>query len=547
MSSSTVRAVVTALIIFSTLVLTQAQTQTSLTKVLKAGSVSGKITVKGKGLAGIGVSLRRPDYNPFETLPRATTDQDGNYKLTNISPGPYNLIVSAPAFVSADEVGFGRSIVVGEGDNIESINFSVVKGGVITGKIVDAEGHPAVQQQVRLFRESGTSRPQPGPVSPVNTVMTDDRGIYRMFGLTTGRYKVSAGRGEDNFSNFNSADRAFHKEVFYPDATDEAKATVLQVSEGAETTNIDITLGGALDTFKASGRVVNNDQPVANFRFTLIRMNGERQQYLNTTTSTNNRGDFTIEGLIPGKYMVYLYSEANNDLHAEDTTFEIVDSDVSGITIRLAKGASISGVVVLETEDKEILSKLPQYQVIGYVRNPETKMGASARSSIGPDGSFRLGGLGSGTANIQLVSPFAFDQMKGFIVGRVERDGVVQPRGIEIKEGEQISGVKLFVSYGNATLRGVVNFENGTLPPNSRIYIRLIRSGDAPVPLRPPTVDERGHFIAQGLPPGTYEVLVSLINLNLKGKLPPKQTVVLQDNTITDISFTIDLSELPKP
>jgi hypothetical protein len=65
--------------------------------------------------------------------------------------------------------------------------------------------------------------------------------------------------------------------------------------------------------------------------------------------------------------------------------------------------------------------------------------------------------------------------------------------------------------------------------------------------LRPPTVDERGHFIAQGLPPGTYEVLVSLINLNLKGKLPPKQTVVLQDNTITDISFTIDLSELPKP
>ncbi len=39
-----------------------------------AGSVSGRVTIKSKGAAGIGVTLRRSESNPFENLQRAVSD-----------------------------------------------------------------------------------------------------------------------------------------------------------------------------------------------------------------------------------------------------------------------------------------------------------------------------------------------------------------------------------------------------------------------------------------------------------------------------------------
>jgi len=555
MSSSIVRSVVIALVTLSSAVLVQAQTQAS-SKNIKVASISGKVTVKGKGLAGIGVALRKPDYNPFDVLPRATTDQDGNYKITSISPGSYNIYISALAYVLADAsdqtrvFGPARNLVIGDGENIENMNFSLIKGGVITGKITDPEGRPAVQQLVKLFR---AEQPDANPQQPnrqiyaISSANTDDRGIYRMFGLVAGRYKVAVGRVDEIASSSNMADRTPYKQVYYPDATESAKASIIEVSEGSETGNIDITLGRALETFRASGRVVNGEEPVGNIRFTLVRLIGERKEYLNAATASNGRGEFTVEGLVPGKYTVFLFNQPNNELHAEDTTFDIVDSDVSGITIRLVKGGSISGAVVVEGDDKQAMSKLTQWHVQAFVQNPQTRVGTSASSTIGPDGSFRLGGLGGGTVNIQLEPVFELDTRNSFMVMRVERDGIVQSRGIEIKDGEQLGGIRLVVASATATLRGVVNVENGTLPPNSRILLRISKPGESSLPIRPPTVDERGHFIAEGLPAGSYEVVVMVSNMNLKDKQPPKQTVVLQDNSVTDISFTIDLSDLPKP
>lgn len=39
----------------------------------------------------------------------------------------------------ADNAASSHSVVVGDGENIENINFSLVRGGVITGKITDAD------------------------------------------------------------------------------------------------------------------------------------------------------------------------------------------------------------------------------------------------------------------------------------------------------------------------------------------------------------------------------------------------------------------------
>jgi hypothetical protein len=526
----------------------QAQTQVTSRNVKPGGSVSGRVTIKGKGAPGIAVTLRKPEANnPFETM-RAITDQDGNFKITNVAPGSWDIEPSPLAYVViSSEQAARRSLVVGEGENLENINFALVKGGVITGKITDADGRVVIQTQVRLHKmpPNASGPNQQNPVAyPSSSSLTDDRGIYRFFGLTVGKYLVSVGSSN---MYLNMTGRAAYKEVFYPDTSDNAKATVIEVTEGSVSDSIDIALGRAMETFTISGRVVEGEKGagVPGFRFYLMRFVADQPELINSAIVSNASGDFTVENLLPGKYQAFLIPEANAELRVENTSFEIIDSDVTGVTVRLAKGASVSGVVVLETEDKKAAADLGKLQVIGFVQNPNggTSFGNSSRSAISPDGSFRLGGLSAGMAYIQLAPALGGNQLKGFAVSRIERDGaVLPPRGFEIKDSEQVTGVRIIVAYGNATLRGVVTIENGTLPPGSRIMIRLMKPGDVPVNMRPPNVDDRGHFVAEGIPPGSYEIWIIISGL----RAPVKQSVVLQDGVATDVNITVDMGT-PKP
>jgi len=438
---------------------------------------------------------------------------------------------------------------LGEGERVENINFSLVRGGVITGKVIDADGHPVIQQQVSLYRADAFEQPsqQRGQIYPITSLSTDDRGIYRMFGIAAGRYKVAAGRGDNSFSGGLAVGRASYKQVFHPDVSDQAKATVLVVSEGSEATNVDITLGRAIDTFKASGRVIDDEKglPMPNIRFGLQRINNESGQYMNSLVTSNSHGDFIIESLIPGKYSAFLMPEPNGDLRVDTTTFDVVDQDVDGLTIKITKGANLAGVVVLEGENKSAFAKLVQQQLQAYVsaEEPGRGMGRYATSMIEADGSFHLGGLPSGMAIFSLNER----QLKGFKITRVEREGIVQPRGVEIKEGEQVSGVRVVVSYGNATLRGVVVLENGPLPDNGAIFVRLVRPGEMSSSIQPPRVDARGHFLIDGLPSGLYELSVSVFLSAGKARPSVKQQVNLQDGIVSDVSITVDIGANAAP
>lgn len=118
------------------------------------------------------------------------------------------------------------------------------------------------------------------------------------------------------------------------------------MTEGSKTKDIDITLGRALQTFSASGRIVDDkDVPVQNLRFGLQRGEGPRMEFVNSMAITNSQGDFIVEGLIPGKYGIYLFPNQGNDMRMQNVRFDIVVQNVAGITIKLSKGGSISGVL----------------------------------------------------------------------------------------------------------------------------------------------------------------------------------------------------------
>jgi hypothetical protein len=175
-------------------------------------------------------------FTPSEPFQRTSTDQDGFYRISNLAPGSYSITAGAPAFVMSDakENRF-KTVLVGDDENVESVNFALVRGGVITGRITDADGRPVIEEQVNVYPAEMYAQRVQRSIYAVGSVQTDDRGIYRVFSLSAGRYKVAVGRSDDELSvTYNQGRSNSYKQVFYPDVTDQAKATIVEVSEGSE-------------------------------------------------------------------------------------------------------------------------------------------------------------------------------------------------------------------------------------------------------------------------------------------------------------------------
>ena len=528
----------------------RANSQTKPAKKNPDATVSGKVTIKGKPAPGVVVGMRSSQPAQFDPTFKAITDQDGSYRVSDVPAGSYNVVPVAPALVIADvNNSSGQTVVITEGEHVEGIDFELVRGGVITGKVTDADGRPLIEERVNLMPVE--QRNQRGPVYAVSSgFQTDDRGIYRMFGIRPGRYKVSIGEGDDNFYGRVGRVRPAYRTTFYPDATDPAKATVVEIEEGTEATRIDITLGETVQGFSVNGRVVDESgKPVANVSIGLDRIvvdgNNSSSYGGGTGARTDSQGEFRIEKLPPGKYSVSIYPPPESDLRADPVTFDVLDQDVTGILIKSSMGASLSGVVVLEgSRDNSVLAALAQSYVSAYVREGQNITSGRA-DRLKPDGSFRVGGLRAGTANFSLD---AMRNVKGLTISRIERDGVVQPNGIQIQNAEQVTGIRIIVAYSNGSIRGVVKLENGTWPSSGRLMIQLTKPGDQTRNIRPVEADSRGHFLIEGLAAGNYELMVIAYAPEWRGRPPTvKQNVSVADGAATDVTVTVDLTPTPNP
>ena len=511
----------------------------------KTATISGKVTLKNKGIAGVVVAADHFDFSADRSRYRATTDQNGKYQITNILPGSYQVGPISPGLVYEDQL-LKKKLVIEEGDNLEDVNFSMARGGVITGKITDADGKPAVEEFVFL-------QPLEGPGGPTMYaragIVTDDRGVYRAYGLRAGKYRVYVGQGDNRLPGGTRV----HRQTFYPSVTDAARATIVEVTESGEATDIDIMMGRALTAFKVTGQIVDGEtgKPVPNLRYGIVEVTSDGSSTSTSGIAANANGEFKFEGVMPGKYSVFIDTEQNAEVRADPVPFEVVDRDVTGLVVKTVKASSVSGVVVLEGIDDPANAKLGILFVYAMYERRAIEFDQGFAEQVKPDGSFRINGLSAGVLNFA-VGARGPGLNRQFVLVRVERDGFIQPSGVSIKDGELLTGLRLIVKPLSASIRGQVKVEDGELPPNAHftIWMRSLDESGSSNRVRmgnsSPQIDSRGRFVIEGLAGGTYEINVGVFE---EGHIDTsrifKQQVTVADNSVSDVTMTIKLKPQP--
>lgn len=551
-----------ALFIIALLLLASAAAAPAQSTSKGTGSITGRVTGgDGRGVQGIALALMPDDYTPDrKPAARATTDADGRYRLTNVPAGRFHLVTLAPAFTNSG----GKAINITAGETIENVDLTLVRGSVITGRVTDAATDKPVIAEDVFITPADENIHTRGYFSRYET---DDRGIYRVFGLPSGRYLVSVGQAKDSGMISFGIVGPRHTRTFYPGVTDEAQAKIVEVSPGSEATGIDIALAAPAKTYEASGRMLDAEtgKPVSDLGYGYGALNGDMKHVGNygwDGSVTDANGEFRITNLLPGHYAAFAISRGQVNNYSDAVPFEITDGNVSGLVVKVHRGSSISGVVILEgTTDRSPLAKLTQSKGLNAQITPNEKsseLQAPANSAVGinPDGSFSITGLHPGKAHLMLGG---YPPPKGFTLLRVEREGVDLRDGIEIKAGDQVSGIRVHIGYGTSTVHGQIEVRDGgqpaALPVGARltVSVRKIGAPASPWGERPVEVDGRGRFILDGLIGGEYELRLRGWVIGGAPGAPPTtylptltQTINVNDTGETTVTLIYDLGSKPQ-
>src|SRR6185295_18710482 len=180
------------------------------------GTIDGKVVNEsGQPLGGAMVFVRTVSPG----IARSTiTDLEGNFRVNGLETGLYLVTANSPAYTNVvGDPEAPKYYRLGDSARVE-----MVRGGAITGTVTSAIGEPLIGVRVRAIMIRDV-KGQPGRSLGNIEQPTDDRGIYRIYGLAPGTYIVSAGG-----SSFFTSLSAFDTDVptFAPSSTRDTAAEV---------------------------------------------------------------------------------------------------------------------------------------------------------------------------------------------------------------------------------------------------------------------------------------------------------------------------------
>src|ERR1700740_1953529 len=225
----------------------------------RTGSISGHILVNNKAAAGVEVAaFSTESANRRIPAAQSKTDSEGYYHLSGLRASNYQVSTFTPNMIPADNappspMGYpyfvlSKSILLGAGEDVAEIDLKLARGGVITGKVTDADDKPVVEERVSLQPVSENGQPAIRvPTMQGLSFQTDDRGVYRIYGLLPGRYRVSV--GQSTSSGIVGSTSGFYVLTYHPDTTDFNRATVVDLTAGGEASHPHLKLDRLREIF----------------------------------------------------------------------------------------------------------------------------------------------------------------------------------------------------------------------------------------------------------------------------------------------------------
>jgi protocatechuate 3,4-dioxygenase beta subunit len=323
-------------------------------------SVSGVVVLEDatqSPLRRTRVTLRGVDTRAERTV---TTDDMGRFAFAGIPAGNYSLVAAKAAYVQAfygskhAGRGPGTPLSIANGQNMTDLKLMMPRGGVITGRAIDDFGTPVPNASVRLLQYRNLSGERTLVPVGVGNIVTDDRGIYRAYGLTPGAYVVSlappiyGGLGSDlrmlspndmqaamaavqqgsmqsgaatPGATVNAMNRPAggagaapvtpppgkavgYSTVYYPGTWSSLDAQAVNVSAGQELAGIDIPVH-LLPMSRLEGTVIGTDgQPASGVQLTFVPIGQSSTLGNFSTLRTGPDGKFSTQNIAPGHYQL---------------------------------------------------------------------------------------------------------------------------------------------------------------------------------------------------------------------------------------------------
>jgi hypothetical protein len=265
----------------------------------------------------------------------------------------------------------------------------------------------------------------------------------------------------------------------------------------------------------------------------------------------------------------------SSNFYNDPANFEISDGDATGVEVKVHRGATISGVVVVEgganAAAPQLMISATSRGQQGQGQGQRGQGGGSGRQSaaqVGANGAFTISGLAAGSVRLN-VNDFGGGPGRGgggLTLVRIERNGAAINGDFEIASGQQVAGVRVVVGYGTGVIQGKVILVSGAPPAGTRLMVtaRSLNSTGGGGQNRPAQVDASGNFRIEGLYSGSYEVRVNAITMGIGGqgqggqgrggqrgggnqnrvRVPSAtQTVTVTNGAVASVNLNLDLSQ----
>lgn len=319
--------------------------------VFRAGTVEGFVLLNPNhdnlatnegGMEGVTVTLLDEYGAPCSDFAYDVTDENGYFMIKGILPGAYSLLYTMPedgAFTSPmtdDYEVEGESFVIGSGSEIHADTLGGVYTSTLSGHILDAQDEPVFGVITMTSRTFGT----------VYETETMEDGHYAVYGMRPDTYDLSVTLPEGYV--FGMAEDAPITAVADNEATAKLEFEMGDVwMEANLLAARPASLSGTLFYDADRSAHQNGEESGAEERYFSLWLRDKMIADL----STDEKGSFHLDQLIPGNYTLILPLESNEILVDGESydngewivNFVVDDGDDAHIQVPIFQYAALSG------------------------------------------------------------------------------------------------------------------------------------------------------------------------------------------------------------